>query len=156
MKPDEKYMNQVSTKAEEKEETYINFIPPSFIASISRNMPTKNNSALELFPSETQSSELYCYYSSFGDCDKKNSSRDLEMRVPSPSEILTNFNLDLDEITDLERQRPDNEVDNIFLQIERRNPGIIGTFSSYRIPYPIARVIIKRIIKLTLLYSKKK
>lgn len=168
MKPDEKYMSQI------KIDDDINFVPPSFSTSLFRKDYTdtnnithktnvyntdyemnNNNSSTDLFPSETEESQLYCYYSSFGDCSEKNDKFNLNMNIPTPSEILRNFDLDLDETTDLERCHSKSDVDKIFAKIEKRNPGILATFASYRIPYPIAKVIIKRIIKLSLLYSDK-
>lgn len=154
MKPDEKYMSQISI-----DDMDITFVPPSFATSLFRNEPNVNNStdsSLELFPSETKSSQLYCYYSSFNDCDKKNSKIISTMRIPTPSEILQNFDLDLDESEDLERDDSKNDVDRIYLQIEKKNPSILATFSAYGIPIPITRVIIKRLIKLSLLYHNKK
>lgn len=153
MKPDKKYMSQISI-----DDTDINFIPPSFSKSLFRNESAapNNNSSLDLFPSETKSSELYCYYSSFNDCDEKNSNTIQSMRIPTPSEILQNFDLDLDESEDLRRDGDKNDVDRIYLQMEKNNPGIFSTFSSYGIPSPITKVIIKRSIKLSLMYYDKK
>ena len=40
-----------------------------------------------------------------------------------------------------------------FIQkLKKRNPGIFATLYSYRIPRPIVRVIVKRLIRLTLSY----
>lgn len=130
------------------------------------NVGSSNNS-LGSVPSQTDVSQLYCYYNSFGNCPGQNTNTNSNqsmnttnskqnMSTPTPSEVLRSFDLDLDETTDLQRNYSNTDVDRIFSRIERRNPGIFATFSSYRIPYPIARVIIKRIIKLSLLYSDKK
>lgn len=153
MKPDKKYMSQISI-----DDTDINFIPPSFSKSLFRNESSvpNNDSSLDLFPSETKSSQLYCYYSSFNDCDEKNANIIPSMRIPTPSEILQNFDLDLDETEDLGRDGSKNDVDMIYLQMEKNNPGIFTTFSSYGIPSPITKVIIKRSIKLSLMYYDKK
>ena len=153
MKPDKKYMSQISVA-----DTDINFTPPSFSKSLFRNepnVPYNNNSSLDLFPSETESSQLYCYYSSFNDCDEKNSKIIPSMRIPTPSEILQNFDLDLDETDDLERDGSKGDVNRIYTQIEKNNPSIFTTFSSYGIPSPITKVIIKRSIKLSLMYYNK-
>lgn len=152
MKPDKKYMSQISI-----DDTDINFTPPSFSKSLFRDESSapNNNSSLDLFPSETKSSQLYCYYSSFNDCDEKNANIIPSMRIPTPSEILQNFDLDLDETEDLGRDDSKNDVDKIYLQMGKNNPGIFTTFSSYGIPSPITKVIIKRSIKLSLMYYDK-
>lgn len=156
MRPDEKYMSQITI-----EDSDINFIPPSFSKSLFRNEspnPKNNNNSLNLFPSETKSSQLYCYYSSFNDCAEKNNNNNIipSMRMPTPSEILRDFDLDLDETEDFERNDSTNDVDRIYLEMQKNNPGIFTTFSAYGIPSPITKVIIKRSIKLSLNYYNKK
>ena len=154
MRPDEKYMSQITI-----DDGDINFIPPSFSNSLFRNespMPKNNNNSLNLFPSQTESSQLYCYYSSFNDCAEKNNNIIPSMRVPTPSEILQNFDLDLDETEDFERDGSKNDVERIYLEMKKNNPDIFTTFSAYGIPSPITKVIIKRSIKLSLNYYNKK
>ncbi|MCY6370757.1 hypothetical protein [Clostridium ganghwense] len=50
-----------------------------------------------------------------------------------------------------ESYRP-NEVNRILRKIERYNPGIFRTMGMYGIPYPTARRLCRRIIRLTLMY----
>jgi len=47
------------------------------------------------------------------------------------------------------------DVDKIFDDIEKNHPGILSTMKAYRIPYPIAKVLIKKIIYITIKSSKK-
>lgn len=157
MKPDKKYMSQVS-KNDTKE---FNFTPPVFNASLFRDESLKNNNnsddySSNLFPSETQSSETRCYYNDFDDYSNENSNITYNSIMPSPFDILRNFDLDLDETTDLERDCYNTDIDKIYLEIEQNNPGILSTLCEYGIPCPISKVIIKRLIKLSLLYCNKK
>ena len=68
-------------------------------------------------------------------------------------QALRDFDLDLDEETDLSRV-PENRVNRIITEIEQNNPGIFSLFEAYRIPRPIARLIMRRIIRLTLNYCR--
>ena len=47
----------------------------------------------------------------------------------------------------------ESEVDKIFKKIEDNNSVVLATMKAYRIPYPIAKLLIKNIIKLTLEYE---
>jgi len=47
-----------------------------------------------------------------------------------------------------------NDVDYIVRRIERYNPGIFRKLTRCGIPYPEARDIVRRIVKLTLMYSE--
>jgi hypothetical protein len=157
VKPDEKYMSQVNLNNEE-----IKFVPPSFIFDKFRDDVTSNsdnNMNLDLFPSETGLPEL-CYYSNESenfnyrnDYANINTAKDI---IPTTFDVLSSLDFELDEKDDLERSHYDNNVNKIYSKIERGNPGIFATLYSYRIPRPIARVIVKRLIRLTLSYCDKK
>lgn len=123
---------------------------------------TSNNSSLDLYPSETQNEFLYCYYSSFGDCEEnnknnKNYTQNNSSRIPTPSEALINLDMDIDidELNGLDRTCCDNKIDDIYSKIENEHSGIFTTLASYKIPHPISKIIIRRLIKLTLLYCEK-
>lgn len=196
MKPDKKYMSESSYASSE-----IHFTPPSFSSilrqnSISDKQNSQGNSYLDLYPSETEGDFLYCYYSSFGDCEFNNSINKGQFSNynnnnnsnqsqnynnnnssqfpnynssnnnngqfqrytpsdPTPSEILRDMDLDIEDLCDPDRKKCDKDVDRIYSMIERNNRGLFTTFSSYRIPYPIAKILIKRIVKLTLSYCEK-
>jgi hypothetical protein len=68
-------------------------------------------------------------------------------------QALREFDLDLNEDEDLSRE-PQNRVDRILNYIERNNPGAFSLLYAYRVPPPIARLIIRRIIRLTLEFCK--
>ncbi|WP_315067859.1 hypothetical protein [uncultured Clostridium sp.] len=155
MKPDEKYMAQSRANLDDND---IKFVPPEFM---DRNLYDKvssnfdDDSNLDLFPSETGFPEL-CYHSD----DSSDYSMDRYINVannavPTTFDILRNLDLDLDETEDLERSNSNNDINKIYSKIEKKHPGIFATLYSYRIPRPIVRVIIKRLIKSTLLYSNK-
>lgn len=156
MNPDKKYMSQVNL-----DNTDIKFVPLSFINKTLRNdvsTNVNNNSNLDLFPSETGLPKL-CYYSNESeDSISRNTNSNMNTAkdtIPTTFDILRGLDLDLDETEDLERVHSDNDVNKIYSRIEKRNPGIFATLYSYRIPRPIVRVIVKRLIRLTLAYSDK-
>lgn len=153
MNPDKKYMSESNLGDD------IKFVPPAFIykgpyKELNFNENTRN---LDLFPSKAGFPEL-CHYS-----DELDDSLNREFGVniadnsiPTTFDVLRNLDIDLDEGKDLERVNYDNDVNEIYSKIEQRHPGIFATLYSYRIPRPIVRVIIKRLIKLTLSYCKNK
>ncbi|CDF57567.1 hypothetical protein [Thermobrachium celere] len=68
--------------------------------------------------------------------------------------------VDIDDTED-ERQKKDdfekgmvNEVDRILNKIEKNNPEIFVLLKMYNMPYPVARRLVRRIIRLTLQYQK--
>lgn len=149
MNPDEKYMSQVSLENDD-----IKFVPPSFASRNVYDDSSSNNYNdlnLDLFPSDTGLPEL-CYYSNDTyDSNNRNSNMNIANNaIPTTFDVLRNLDLDLDEREDLERANSDNDVNKIYSRIERRHPGIFATLYSYRIPRPIVRVIVKRLIRLTL------
>ncbi len=75
-----------------------------------------------------------------------------KIKVPLPSDILKNFDLDLDEEIDLDENRGDLEVNRIFSEIEANNPNVMSAFLDYQIPSSLAKVITKRIVKLSVQY----
>ncbi len=155
MNPAQKYMSQVNL-----DNTDIKFAPFSFINKNLRDDFTNNvnnNLNLDLFPSEIGLPQL-CYYSSESyDSANRNVNTNTNMnidsdRIPTTFDALRGFDMDLDETEDLERVHSDNNVNKIYSKIERNHSGIFATLYSYRIPSPIVRVIVKRLIRLTLLY----
>ncbi|MDQ0149685.1 hypothetical protein ACFO6R_15770 [Eubacterium multiforme] len=93
-----------------------------------------------------KSTELYSY--------NKVSNEDLEYNynLPTPTDILRDFDMDLNEdelLGNLERYPYKCNSEEIFQKIRRNNPMILKTLESYRIPFPIAKTLIKRIITLT-------
>lgn len=155
MNPDKKYMSQLSSSDND-----IRFIPPSFMSTNiyeKVSLDAGNTRNLDLFPSEVGLPKL-CYYSDeLNDniSESSNISNIANNSIPTTFDALRNLDLDLNEEEDLERSNSDNDVNKIYLRIERRHPGIFATLYSYRIPRPIVRVIIKRLIKLTLSYCDK-
>ena len=154
MNPDQKYMSQANLDNED-----IKFVPPSFINKKFRNNLSSNvdnNLNLDLFPSETGLPKL-CYYSNeFENSTNRSTNVNIDNDIiPTTFDALRGLDLDLDESEDLERIHSDNDVNKIYSKIEKSHPGIFATLYSYRIPRPIARVIIKRLIRLTLSYCER-
>lgn len=114
--------------------------------SIDTNLESAINSNTFL-----NSDTLYCYNS-----DVKDFWENTPDSYPLPSDILRafDFSLDFDEL-DNPRDTSSDNLDSIFKNIENSNSSIFGTLKAYKIPYPIATLLIKRIIKLTLTYNTK-
>lgn len=155
MKPDEKYMSEVKFK------NTLKFIPPSFNRSlyvdddINTNYDEESES-VGLYPDETSEDQLYCYYNSLNGCiNKQNKKEDLK-RNPETFEVLRSLDLDIDEASDLDSNYPDNDINKVYTEITKKNPGINYSLSLYGVPSPIIKVITKRLIKLSLLYNNKK
>lgn len=149
MKPDEKYMSEVNS------ETTFKFIPPSFNRGFLIDDENSNN-FLDLYPDETISDQLYCYYNSLNGCNSKNSKTTSSDRIPETFEVLRSLDLDIDETSDLNNNYRQNKVNEIYSEIISKNPGIQEAFSLYGLPSPISKVITKRLIKLSLLYNNRK
>lgn len=152
MNPDKKYMSQANLDDKD-----IKFIPPAFIYRDPHKefCPNENNRNLEVFPSKTGFPEL-CNYS---DEQEDSLSRECGINISDNSLPITFEglrHLDLDEAEDLDRENSDKCANKVYLEIEQKHPGIFATLYSYRIPRPIVRVIIKRLIRLTLSYCKNK
>lgn len=111
------------------------------------NNTTINNSnttGLE-YPSELDDSFLYSYN------EEKVNERYIDDSV-NILEILRNFDISLDFSSSESRKNnsTEDEVNEIFSLIEKDNPGILATMKAYRIPYPITKLLIKKIIKISL------
>lgn len=93
------------------------------------------------------SSELYSYNNT-----SRTSYNYYNDDVPTPTDILREFDMDLDENELLDSYtvyRKDCNPEQIFQKIRVNNPLILRTMDSYKIPFPIAKTLIKRIITLT-------
>lgn len=72
------------------------------------------------------------------------------------SDVLRNYFADLDEDTDLCRHCTDKRIDKIYSKLQEKDPEIIAMLTEkYKIPCPIAKAVIRKIIKLSLRYCKK-
>lgn len=101
------------------------------------------------YPSEVDSNDLYSY-------NKPRLNEDYDFNLVNPLDILRQFDLYDEDILESYRGSPlSNDVNEIYMQIEKNNALLLATMKSYRIPYPIAKLLIKKVIKLTLDYSKK-
>ena len=71
--------------------------------------------------------------------------------VKNPAELLRSLNLDVDLI----RCCKDDDINKLYKEIENDCPGILSLLEAYNIPSPIAKLIVRRIIKITMRYCKK-
>ena len=147
MKPDEKYMSEV------KSESTFKFTPPSFDRSFLMEDENADN-FLDLYPDETTTDQLYCYYNSLNGCKNEASKSNNSNRLPETFEVLRGLDLDIDETTDLNNSYRQNRINEIYSEIIDKNPGIEDALSLYGMPSPIRKVITKRLIKLSLLYNR--
>lgn len=97
------------------------------------------------FVVDTSDEDLYSY-------NETRLNSDYLDNVVDHLDILKNFDLSIDEL-----RGKDNSctVDEIFKDIEENNSGIIATMKAYRIPYPIAKLLIKKIIKMSIECDKR-
>jgi hypothetical protein len=71
-------------------------------------------------------------------------------------DILRNFDYSYDYTSsDNRNEMSSKDVDKIFEEIEKNHPGILATMKAYRVPYPISKVLIKKIIYITTKYINK-
>ena len=116
---------------------------PSIDTSNTTSITSSNENALNNeFPSEPSSNDLFSYNTT----DFRNISYYLPLI--NPLDILRNFNLSL--YDDSRDSASNKEIDEIFESIKTNNSHIFSTLKAYRIPLPIASLIIKKIIKITL------
>lgn len=116
---------------------------PSMDTSNTTSITSSNENALNNeFPSEPSSNDLFSYNTT----DFRNISYYLPLI--NPLDILRNFNLSL--YDDSRDSASNKEIDEIFESIKTNNSHIFSTLKAYRIPLPIASLIIKKIIKITL------
>jgi len=70
--------------------------------------------------------------------------------LPNIIELLSNFDLDLDEDIDLARSCSDKSIDKIYEKIEKNHTEIFALVKAYNIPHPIFKLLIRRVIKLSI------
>ncbi|MGG7078055.1 hypothetical protein [Clostridium sardiniense] len=98
------------------------------------------------------SSELYSYNNT------SSTPIDTTTGVPTPTDILREFDMDLDEnelLGSYTRYGKKCNPEQVFQRIRANNPLILKTMESYRIPFPIAKTLIKRIIALSNIYCSR-
>lgn len=108
------------------------------------NINVKSNTSVE-YQSEVDDSILYSYN------EPKVNERYIDDSV-NILDILRNFDISLDFSSYGSRKNncSEDEVNKILSLIEKDNPGILATMKAYRIPYPITKLLIKKIIKISL------
>lgn len=108
------------------------------------NITNNTNTELE-YPTELDDSFLYSYN------EEKVNKRYLDDSI-NTLDILRNLDISLDfSLNDSRKYNcTEDEVNELFALIEKDNPGILATMKAYRIPYPITKLLIKKIIKISL------
>lgn len=136
---------------------------PNNLENNPANQNINNNLSNNNYPDQTMNTTLFSYNkpTSVSVSAKRNN------EVPSLVnnditllQALREFDLDLDEDVDLVRNSSENMSDNadiekIFKTIEESNPGTFSLLQAYTVPYPVVKLLIRRVIKLTLNYSSK-
>ena len=122
-----------------------NTINSNTTQNVPSNLPS-NSSQLE-YPSEVNSEDLYSY-------NKPRLNDNYDTNLINPLDILRNFSFEDIQLSDGCRgDSKEDDVEEIFKKIEENNSVVLATMKAYRIPYPIAKLLIKNIIKLTLEYK---
>lgn len=125
------------------------------------NNPNSNINQGNLYPDITNQETLYSY--------NKNTKNNTMTTPPAPenpipksttpqrtpADLLRDINLDLDEDNDIERCCKDENINKLYKEIEKDCPGILSLMQAYNIPVPIAKLIIKRIVKISMQHCKK-
>lgn len=130
----------------------LNFTPFNQMKSILVNpfmlppLTSRNETTNEQYPDETKKDTLYSYNKPIKKVPSNMGSRILNS--------LRELDLDLDESTDLAMNINEN-IDTIYNKIELNYPGTFILLNSYNIPSPISKLIIRRIIKLSIKYCNK-
>ena len=123
------------------------------------NPPKSNTYNPNEYPAETNEDMLYSYNNpsmknnSFTNMNKKReilkNTYESSKHYNKMLEVLKEFNVNLDEDTDVSRNN-NEDIDKIYKQFEEENPGTFSLLKTYNVPYPIVKIIIKRIIKTSL------
>lgn len=114
--------------------SYNNSTPPK--QDTSDNNPNK-------YPSDISSDTLYSYNSS-------------ENRFPEIQEIISMLNIPYyEDNSSSDRNDADKKINSIYETIEKKYSEIIKTLESYKIPLPVSKLIVRKIIRISVKYSKK-
>ena len=129
----------------------MNMVNPNMSSPNMSSMNNMSNMNYQLdYPNQTNENILPSYNKNSNFPDNNNSTNNNSRNIML--DALREF--DFNEELDIDRDK-NNTIDTIYLKIEKDNQGTLALLQSYRIPYPISKLIIKRIIKSTLNYCKK-
>lgn len=120
----------------------------------------QNKMVSEQFPSYNIADILHSYNNPISSNTTKNNMVNTTPPAPksstrNPDELLRDLNLNVDEDIDLIRCCKDDDMGKLYKEIENDCPGILSLLEAYNIPSPIAKLIVRRIIKITMRYCKK-
>ena len=130
------------------------------------NSPQNKDLSIQ-YPDDTSSDTLYSYNNANVNTTNTsnttpntstnniNNNNTTNANVKNPAELLRSLNLDVDEDIDLIRCCKDDDINKLYKEIENDCPGILSLLEAYNIPSPIAKLIVRRIIKITMRYCKK-
>ena len=130
------------------------------------NSPQSKDLSIQ-YPGDTSSDTLYSYNNANlnttntsnttpnTSTNNINNNTTTNANVKNPAELLRSLNLDVDEDIDLIRFCKDDDINKLYKEIENDCPGILSLLEAYNIPSPIAKLIVRRIIKITMRYCKK-
>ena len=130
------------------------------------NSPQSKDLSIQ-YPGDTSSDTLYSYNNANVNTTNTsnttpntstnniNNNTTTNANIKNPAELLRSLNLDVDEDIDLIRCCKDDDINKLYKEIENDCPGILSLLEAYNIPSPIAKLIVRRIIKITMRYCKK-
>lgn len=106
---------------------------------IDNNNSNSENEGTYTFPKNIKNdNELYSYNES--------------SKLRCPSDMIKEMKINFDD--DLIREKSNSKIDEIFDGIKELSPGTLTLMEAYNIPFPIAKLIGRRFIKLTLDLNK--
>ena len=108
------------------------------------NIPDININEELLSSTQLSEDDLYSYNESTFDTNYFKNTVD-------HMELLRTLGISIEDFDLYDRgKKCDSHIDKVFKDIEENYKGIIATMRTYRIPYPIAKLLIKRIIEISL------
>ncbi|MGG7176640.1 hypothetical protein ACQPU1_03530 [Clostridium paraputrificum] len=153
--------------------TYSTIMPNNNPNNTNKNQNNiSNNNSEDLFPDESNSNTLYSYNNTNENSNetqninnsKPNKSNNMNNtstnqndinRSPNPIDLLRDFDLDLDEDVDLVRNCCNGHINKIYKEIEQDSPGVLSLLEAYNIPRPMGKLIIRRVIKISVNHCKR-
>ena len=84
---------------------------------------------------------------------KKTTTTRIDMEVPELNSLAHELSQKNKFLLEEDSRNIDAKVEKILIKIETSHPSIIKTLMAYRIPYPVAQNIIRKIIRITLMYE---
>ena len=124
---------------------YPNSIPELEYDNTLLDNTIPNNISEEMIsPAQVSEDDLFSY-------NESNFDNNYFKNTVDHMELLRALGISIEDFGIYDRgKKSDNRIDEVFKDLEENYKGVIATMRTYRIPYPIAKLLIKRIIEVSL------